>query len=75
MPILGELYARQGQIDRAIRGFEAILAKSPQHLPTLMILGMLHEQREDFLVRQQDTRRRFGSTPNSLLQRITWPGF
>ena len=45
---LGELYARQGQIDRAIREFEAILAKSPQHLPTLMILGMLHEQREEF---------------------------
>ena len=45
---LGDLYARQGKLEEAIREFETIVAKSPQQLSTLMILGMLHEQQKDF---------------------------
>lgn len=45
---LGELYARQGKVDQAMRKFETILSRNPQHVPTLMILGMLHEQQQDF---------------------------
>ena len=45
---LGELYARQGKVEEAIREFEAILEKSPQQPSVLTILGMLHEQQKNF---------------------------
>jgi tetratricopeptide (TPR) repeat protein len=45
---LGELYTRQGKVEEAIREFEMIVAKSPQQLSALMILGILHEQRKDY---------------------------
>ncbi len=45
---LGELYTRQGKVEQAIREFETIVAKSPQQVSALMILGMLHEQRTDY---------------------------
>ena len=45
---LGELYTRQGKISQAIKEFETMLAKNPQQVSTLMILGILHEQRNDF---------------------------
>lgn len=45
---LGVLYTRQGKVEEAIREFETIVAKSPQQLSALMILGMLHEQRKDY---------------------------
>ncbi len=45
---LGALYARQGKVGEAIREFETIIAKRPQELSALMILGMLHEQRKDY---------------------------
>jgi tetratricopeptide (TPR) repeat protein len=45
---LGALYARQGKVGEAIREFETIIAKRPQELSALMILGMLHEQRNDY---------------------------
>jgi len=45
---LGDLYARQGKVEQAIGEFETIVAKRPQHLSALMILGMLHEQRKDY---------------------------
>ncbi len=45
---LGDLYARQGKVEEAIGEFEMIVAKRPQHLSALMILGMLHEQRKDY---------------------------
>ena len=45
---LGEVYARQGKVEQAIREFETVVAKSPQQLSALMILGMLYEQQKDF---------------------------
>jgi tetratricopeptide (TPR) repeat protein len=35
-------------LEEAIREFETIVAKSPQQLSALTILGMLHEQRKDY---------------------------
>ena len=45
---LGELYARQGKVEEAIKEFETILEKSPQQPAVLTILGMLHEQQTNF---------------------------
>jgi tetratricopeptide (TPR) repeat protein len=45
---LGELYARQGKVQEAIREFETIAAKSPRQLSALTILGMLYEQQKDY---------------------------
>jgi tetratricopeptide (TPR) repeat protein len=45
---LGVLYTRQGKVEEAIREFETIVAKRPQQLSALMILGLLHEQRKDY---------------------------
>jgi Flp pilus assembly protein TadD len=45
---LGELYTRQGKVGEAIKEFETIVAKSPQQVSALTILGILHEQRKDY---------------------------
>jgi tetratricopeptide (TPR) repeat protein len=69
---LGELYARQGKVGDAIREYETIVAKSPQQLSALMILGMLHEQRKDFLRATENYEEalrinaRFGPAANNL---------
>jgi tetratricopeptide (TPR) repeat protein len=69
---LGELYTRQGKVGEAIKEFETIVAKSPQQLSALMILGMLHEQRKDFhraTEKYEEALRvdaRFGPAANNL---------
>src|SRR6185437_9198233 len=45
---LGTLYAKQGKVKEAINQFETIVAKNPQQLSALMVLGLLHEQQEDY---------------------------
>ena len=45
---LGELYLRQGKLERAIKEFETILAKNPGELSVLMTLGLLYEGKKDF---------------------------
>jgi tetratricopeptide (TPR) repeat protein len=45
---LGMLYAHEGKVKKAIEKFEAIVAKSPQQVSALMILGLLYEQQEDY---------------------------
>ncbi len=44
---LGELYARQGRIEQAIRELQRVLQESPRQPAVLMLLGMLYEQQKD----------------------------
>lgn len=69
---LGALYVRQGKVEQAIGEFETILAKRPQHLSALMILGILHEQQKDIAratARYEEALKvdaRFGPAANNL---------
>jgi tetratricopeptide (TPR) repeat protein len=69
---LGDLYVRQGRADEATREFETILSKNPQHVPTLMVLGMLHERKQEFgraVLRYEEALRlnpRFAPAANNL---------
>lgn len=45
---LGTLYAHEGKVEKAIEKFEAIVAKRPQQVSALMVLGLLYEQQEDY---------------------------
>ncbi len=69
---LGELYARQGKVDQAIREFETIVMKSPQQVSALTILGILYEQRHDVskaTAKYEEALRvdpRFGPAANNL---------
>ena len=45
---LAQLYYQTGKVDQSIAEYEMVLAKNPNTSPALMMLGIIHEGREEY---------------------------